>query len=91
MALSISGATHPDAVSANKTAIAAQSATSGQKSPQTASKQASPPKDTVQISGAAHAALQEASETATQTAKEALGGDLQARRLLAKEAAAKKA
>lgn len=46
--------------------------------------------DTVQISGsakaAAQAALQEATETATQTAKEAQTGDLQAKRLLAKEA-----
>ena len=43
--------------------------------------------DTVQISSAAKAALQEATETAVQTAKEARSGDLQAQRLLAREAA----
>jgi hypothetical protein len=41
----------------------------------------------VQISNLAKAALQEAIETPAQTAKEANGGDLQAKRLLAKEAA----
>lgn len=47
------------------------------------------PTDTVQLSSAAQAALQEALETPAQTAKEAGTGDPQARRLLAKEAAAK--
>ncbi|HZW92334.1 MAG TPA: hypothetical protein VFF64_05120 [Candidatus Eremiobacteraceae bacterium] len=42
--------------------------------------------DTVQISAAAKA-LQETIETPAQTAKEAAGGDIQAKRLLAKEAA----
>jgi len=42
--------------------------------------------DTVQISAAARA-LQETIETPAQTAKEAAGGDAQARRLLAKESA----
>jgi hypothetical protein len=46
------------------------------------------PKDTVQVSSAAKQALQEATETAAQTAKEAQSGDLQAKRLLAKETAA---
>jgi len=46
------------------------------------------PKDTVQISSAAKQALQEATETSVQTAKEAQSGDLQAKKLLAKEAAA---
>ena len=45
--------------------------------------------DTVQISNAAKALLQEATETPAQTAKEANGGDRQAQRLLAKEAAEK--
>jgi hypothetical protein len=49
--------------------------------------------DTVQLStgaqAAAAAALQEARETPTQTAQEANQGDLQAKRLLASEAAAK--
>jgi hypothetical protein len=46
--------------------------------------------DTVQISTAAQAALKEAVENPAQTAKEALGGDRQAQRLLAKEEAAAK-
>lgn len=48
--------------------------------------------DTVQLSAAAQAAataFQEAMETPAQTAQEAGRGDLQAQRLLAKEAAAK--
>jgi hypothetical protein len=44
-------------------------------------------KDTVQISNAAKI-LQEATETQAQTVKEAGTGDLQARALLAREAAA---
>lgn len=47
------------------------------------------PKDTVQLSSAAQAALQEAMETPAQSAKEAGAGDLQAKRLVAKQAAAK--
>jgi hypothetical protein len=47
------------------------------------------PTDTVQISNVARAALQEALETSVQTNKEAAGGDLQAKHLLAREAAAK--
>jgi hypothetical protein len=47
------------------------------------------PNDTVQLSSAAQAALREALETPAQTAKEAGTGDMQAKRLLAKEAAAK--
>jgi hypothetical protein len=47
--------------------------------------------DTVVISNAAKAALLEATETPTQTAKEARGGDLQAKNLLAKQAAAEEA
>ena len=45
------------------------------------------PTDTVKISVAAQA-LQEATETQAQTTKEAGSGDVQARRLLAQEAAA---
>lgn len=48
--------------------------------------------DTVQLSQTAQAALaamQEATETSAQTAKEAGQGDVQAQRLLAKETAAK--
>jgi hypothetical protein len=47
------------------------------------------PTDTVRISSAAAQALKEAIEDPAQTAKEAAGGDAQARRLLAKEAAEK--
>ena len=46
------------------------------------------PVDTVHISSAAKA-MQEVMETPAQTAREASGGDMQAQRLLAKEAAAK--
>jgi hypothetical protein len=48
--------------------------------------------DTVHLSAAAQsaaAALKEVSETSTQTAQEAVSGDLQARNLLARETAAK--
>jgi hypothetical protein len=44
--------------------------------------------DTVNVSGAAMAAVQEATETAAVTAKEARSGDRQAQRLLAKQVAA---
>jgi hypothetical protein len=47
--------------------------------------------DTVSISSAAKAALQEVTETQVQTIKEAQSGNLQAQKLLAKEEAAKKA
>jgi hypothetical protein len=93
MALPISGVTHVDsaAVIASKTPVATPPTTSDQKSTQSrASAQASTPKDTVHISGAAQSALQEATETAVQTAKEARGGDRQAMRLMAREAAAKR-
>ena len=46
------------------------------------------PADTVTISNSAQTILQETQETHTQTAHEANGGDSQARRLLAKQAAA---
>jgi hypothetical protein len=49
------------------------------------------PAYTVQISNAARQMLQETTETPAQTAKEAAGGDRQAQRLLAKEAATEKA
>jgi hypothetical protein len=69
---------------------ATASATPSQKPTQTASS-ASAPSDTVQISSAAQALLKESRETPAQTAKEAAGGDHQAQRLLAKEAADEKA
>ena len=49
------------------------------------------PQDIVQLSSAAQAALREATETPAQTAKEASHGDIQAKHLLAKQAAAKEA
>jgi hypothetical protein len=45
--------------------------------------------DTVKISSASQALLQEALETSAQTSREARGGDAQAIRLLAKETAAR--
>ena len=56
--------------------------------------QAKPKQDsdvTVQISNAAKALLEEATETPAQTAKEASAGDQQAKKVLAKEEAAAKA
>jgi hypothetical protein len=55
--------------------------------PATASPTPAAVKDTVQISNAAKV-VQEATETQAQTAKEARAGDLQAKALLAREAAA---
>jgi hypothetical protein len=49
-------------------------------------KQHAPVTDTVQLTNGTKAALQELAETPAQTAKEAAGGDAQARRLLAKQA-----
>ena len=49
------------------------------------------PIDKVQLSSAAQAALREAVETPAQTAKEAGSGDMQARRMLAKQEASKEA
>jgi|ERR1017187_3947043 hypothetical protein len=71
-----------------------QTDSSAQKQPQPKSQSTttSSSTDTVQLSSAAQAALaavKEAQETPAQTAKEAGGGDPQARRLLAREAAAK--
>ncbi len=69
--------------------VSQPSATSDQKQTQSTAPPASQA-DSVQLSKAAQATLaafQEATETPTQTAKEANHGDLQARRLLAKEAA----
>lgn len=82
--------------SATQTQPVAQSAGTppakpAQSKPQSAKSSASA--DTVQLSATAQALLaaeQEAMETPAQTAKEAFGGDPQAQRLLAKEAAAAK-
>jgi hypothetical protein len=89
----ITSATHTDPATASTTQTepVAKSATSSQKSAQTQPQSTtSTSKDTVHISSAAQAAVQEALETQAQTVKEAGSGDQQAQRLLAKEAAAKK-
>jgi hypothetical protein len=72
--------------SAPQTQPAAQPPPVTQKSTQS---KPQPTTDTVKLSNAALVAAQEATETPTQTAKEAMSGDTQAQRLLAKEAAAK--
>ena len=82
MVSAISHATQPQPV-------AQTTATSTRKSSPTPS---GPSTDTVELSKTAQAmlaAMQEATETPAQTAKEASHGDVQAQQLLAKEAAAK--
>jgi hypothetical protein len=78
--------------------LAAQPATQSKPAAQKTSSQAALPtpvpapttvKDTVQVSSAAKALLQESQETSAQTAREANSGDQQAIRLQAKRAAAK--
>ena len=73
--------------SAPQTQPVAQSTPVNQKSTQ--SKPQPTTTDTVKLSNAALVFAQEATETPTQTLKEAMSGDTQAQRLLAKEAAAK--
>jgi hypothetical protein len=68
-------------------AIDAQPRVSRQAPPQSKPQQPSPAV-TVKLSGTA-AAIQEATETSVQTTREANNGDIQARNLLAREAAAK--
>lgn len=82
MAISVSNATQAQAAApppaARQTAPAAKQQPAVQQHVST---------DTVKISAAAQA-LQEATESSAQTAKEASSGDVQARSLLAREAAA---
>jgi hypothetical protein len=75
-------ATAPVAQSVAKPPAQSQKPTQSQPSPA--------PADTVQISNAAKAALQEATETRAQTAQEAGKGDIQAQRLLIRETAGQK-
>jgi hypothetical protein len=92
MAHAITSATPTELATATQTRPVASSAASSQKpTPSQPQSTTSIPKDTVQISTAAQTALQEAKETPTQTAQEARSGDHQAQRLLASQAAAKKA
>jgi hypothetical protein len=65
---------------------AAQAPAANQKASESKPQQA--PADTVSISGTAKAILQELQENHVQTVQEANGGDSQARKVLAKEAAA---
>jgi hypothetical protein len=72
--------------------VAQSTSFSTQKTTQLKSQPAASSGDTVQLSSAAKAALaaiQEAQETRSQTAREASNGDAQAKRLLAREAAPK--
>jgi hypothetical protein len=71
----------------NVTAVASNAAVTPVNKEATQSKPQPTATDTVQISSAAKASLQEATETTVQTAKEARSGDLQAQRLQAREAA----
>jgi hypothetical protein len=89
MSISISGSS-PVSPADPTPPPAAQKASS---EPQTAapSDTSAVPQEIVQLSAAAQSALREATETPAQTAKEAGHGDAQAKRLLAKQAAAKEA
>jgi hypothetical protein len=70
----------------NSTEVASNAAAASVNKEATQSKPQPAAVDTVQISSGAKAALQEATETTFQTAKEARSGDLQAQRLQAREA-----
>ena len=85
MSISIGSATQVDAPTAAQPAAARQPAPA--QKPQATAAPARAATDTVQISAAAQA-LQEASETSVQTAREARAGDVQALRLQTREAAA---
>ena len=77
---------------ATQTQPVAQSMGASTQKPTQSKPQSATTTDSVQLSQTAQAmlaTLQEAGETPAQTAKEASLGDLQAKRLLAKEAAAK--
>lgn len=92
MAISVSSATHVQAQAQTQTQAKAQPSVAQQsvaapKPQQTAALTNQHPADTVRISAAAQA-LQEASETSAQTTREAGAGDVQAQRLVAKQAAA---
>jgi hypothetical protein len=91
MANSIS-AQHPPAATVTPPHAAAKpvAANHKQAQPQSAAK-AHVPVDTVHISKAAQTALQQATETKVQTAREAHSGDRQAQRLPTKQTAVKKA
>ncbi len=76
-------------VAPSRTQAAQPSAPAGKNSQSKAQPTSIPPAYTVQLSNAAKQALQEATETSAQTSREASQGDMQAKRLLAREAAEK--
>jgi hypothetical protein len=87
----VTSLSHVDPPAATAIQPEPRSATATQKLPQSQSPAAiKAPADSVHISSAAQAALQEALETQTQTRKEAANGDPQANRLLIRQAAAQK-
>ena len=87
----VTSLSHVDAPAITAIQPEPRSATATQKLPQSQSPAAiKSPADSVPISSAAQAALQEALETQTQTRKEAANGDPQANRLLIRQAAAQK-
>lgn len=75
----------PPAPAVKSTSDTQSAAASPKQAPSQAAVAPSVPRDTVQISPAAQAALQESRETPAQTAKEAAHGDRQAVKLLARE------
>ena len=92
MANAVTNVVQNHAAAVQPTLAAKPAAAASQKAApaQAQAKAGAPIHDTVKISNAAQSALQEAVETSVQTAQEARGGDRQAQRLLAKEAAARK-
>lgn len=82
MAIPVASATHVQTQAPVKETVRRQPV------PKAQPQQQPPVSDTVQISAAAKA-LQETIETPAQTAREASSGDVQAQRLLARQAAAR--
>ena len=72
-------------ISSHKAAPAVEAAAPAKRPEAAVPGSAAPPKDPVQLSSAAQAALREATETSAQTAKEASSGDVQAKHLLARQ------
>ena len=79
------------AITSSTQAPVSQTTTASPKTPQPKPQSKSQPTnvDTVKLTSGAKAVLQEALESPAQTAKEASAGDAQAKRLIAKETAAR--
>jgi len=91
MAIGITNVTQINPTTAIQTQAVAKPVTSSPKAaPSKPTSTTHVPQDTVQISGAAQTALQEASETPAQTAAEAQKGDRQAQDLIARHTPTKK-